>query len=234
MKEYVISGHSGETEETFKIPYNVTLIFYADPSTSCYVPNTKESLPFVILTMRDSNIMVHTQGDIVNNYEISFTSPFEGLAEIHREVREREKMENGKHVLEHGKKVYEDYYHDSLSYMITAQDNQESITLEDFCNHLSKINNRGKITIFCVFCRGSRREFQDIDFGVENMEEPFMESMDDEDFSMLLSGGKKKIEKKEKKSRRSQTSKTKRNKNKYCKNKYCKKTNKRSKKRSRR
>lgn len=196
MKEYVISGHSGDTNETFVIPMNVTLMFFADPSTSCYVPNTEDSLPFVILSMRDANTNIHTQGDVVNNYEISFTLPFEGLAEIHREVRERVKMKDGN--IEYGpngEKVYEDYYHDSLSYMMTAHNSQGSITLEDFCNYLSRINNRGKITIFCVFCRGSKREFEGINFGVENMDkEPTMENMDDEDFSFLLddlSGGKR-------------------------------------------
>ena len=52
--EYIISGHSGATEDVFEVPYNITLVFYADPNYTCYVPNDAKSMHTVLNEMQSN------------------------------------------------------------------------------------------------------------------------------------------------------------------------------------
>jgi len=157
-KEYVISGHSGETEDTFRIPYNLTLLFFADPHETCYVPTGEDNLRLAIGTMR--SFQRYNENDIVNDYDIVFDPDlFEGVSEI---------TDN------------------SFSFFINAQTNPYPTKLSELCTLIQRRAQRIKTTIFCVFCRGSRREYADKDFGDFDLI-----NEDDLDFDLGLAGGKK-------------------------------------------
>jgi hypothetical protein len=147
MKEYVISGHSGSTGEIFEIPKNVSLIFYAEQEQTCYVPNDKESLDIVINSMSDLKTR-HNTGEQVNNYEILFMENhmFEGISEIERN--------------QYGIQNYNFFY--------PERDNEGYIKLSEICELLKNNNVGENIKLYCVFCRGSQREFSDMSF--ENFE----------------------------------------------------------------
>ena len=81
MKQYCITGHSSETTETFTLPKNVTLVFYAEEEYSCYVPHDEESLDLVIKEMNDSDKFPHITG-VVPNYYITMNNPGEGIAVV--------------------------------------------------------------------------------------------------------------------------------------------------------
>jgi hypothetical protein len=81
--EYIISGHSGKTEEIFTIPYNVSVIFYANEGETCFVPNNEESLKIVVGSMQTSQ--TYNSGQTIKNYNVDFTdSGFEGIAKVNR------------------------------------------------------------------------------------------------------------------------------------------------------
>ena len=52
MIDFVISGHSDDTEETFVVPYNVQIVFFANEGETCIVPGDKESLDVAYLTAK--------------------------------------------------------------------------------------------------------------------------------------------------------------------------------------
>ncbi len=147
MKEYVISGHSGSTGETFEIPENVSLIFYAEQEQTCYVPNDKESLDVVINSMSDLKTK-HNAREQVNNYEILFMENhmFEGISEIERNQ----------------------YSIQNYNFFYPERDNEGYIKLSEICELLKNNNVGENIKLYCVFCRGSQREFSDMSF--ENFE----------------------------------------------------------------
>lgn len=215
VKEFVISGHSGATNNTFNVPYNLTLIFDANKNETCYVPNDEDSLNITIKTMKDAKKNIYHQGDIVNDYEVEFYSPFEGVSEINA---------NG------------------YSFFINHSTVNHPIKLSDLCEFIQRSTSDTETIIYCVFCRGSERESSmklkyeqdfsnidpntlDFDLGNpnesntneitnENTNEKADENLDDFDFDLELfdrKGGKKhKINKKTKKTKK--YNKTKKNK----------------------
>ena len=66
-KEYVVSGHSGTTNETFVIPDYISLVFYADLNETCYVPNNEYALNLAIGSMR--RFKFDNAGETLNDYE---------------------------------------------------------------------------------------------------------------------------------------------------------------------
>lgn len=140
-KEYVISGHSDETTETFVIPYNVSLVFYANLGETCMVPHNKDSLDLVVNSMKYGQFELYRQGDTIQNYHITFNKKqYEGIA----------LMQNNPDGL--------------LNYdFLPTQENVN--TLKDMCNFIQKSNNRANTLVYCVFCRGSKMEFEDYNFG---------------------------------------------------------------------
>ena len=212
--EYIISGHSDKTNETFKVPHNITIVFYADENKICYIPNNEDSLHFVINELKDkvnfktssfsssssttrkskksskkkyktlkrsrsrsrsrsrnnssnsnnsnnsskstkkynqnnNKNNIYKEGDTINNYKISFTDAYQGIAEM---------KENKFHFL---------------------KNIETNLSLKDYINKILRQTHRQKSTIYCLFCRGEEDEFKNIDFG-NFKEEPL-----DFDFNML-------------------------------------------------
>lgn len=168
-KEYVISGHSDETTDTFIIPYNISLVFYANLGETCMVPHNKESLDLVVNSMKYGQFELYSQGDSVQNYHVTFNQKqYEGIALIQQQTNSN----NG------------------LNYDFLQL--QEGInSLKDICNFIHKKNNRANTLIYCVFCRGSKMEFEDYNFGEFNEEDidKYLSNQDfnDNDFYDLLS-----------------------------------------------
>lgn len=54
VRRFIISGHSGDTDEKFEIPRNTTIQYYADENMTCYVPNDEESLNMIITEMDEN------------------------------------------------------------------------------------------------------------------------------------------------------------------------------------
>lgn len=146
MKEYVISGHSGSTGETFTVPQNISLVFYAELGETCYVPNDKTSLDIVINSM--SHLTTYQAGKEVNNYEISFMENhmFEGISEIKRN--------------QYGIQNYNFFY--------PKRDAEGFIKLKEICDSFKNVDQN--IKLYCVFCRGSQREFKDEYGDFQNMD----------------------------------------------------------------
>jgi len=161
MLEYLISGHSSSTDDVFTIPKNISLVFYAERNQTCFVPYNKESLDIVINSM--SHYSVHNSGEQVENYPISFTiQMFEGMSKIERNPNNE----------------IQDY-----SFFIPPKD---VIELSEVCE-LLKNHYSGDIKLYCIFCRGSDREFNKYDFGNFNdvdIDQLFADEAMDEDFAM--------------------------------------------------
>lgn len=172
IKEYIISGHSDETTETFIIPYNLSIIFYANLGETCFVPHNKESLDLVVNSMRYGQFEIYRQGEIIQNYHITFNKKqFEGIASIN----------------------YENRNNNILNYDFF--DISENInSLKDMCNFIQKKNNRSNSLIYCIFCRGSKMEFEEHDFGEFNEQDidKYLNQEDMNDFIDLLSNESKK------------------------------------------
>jgi hypothetical protein len=136
--EYIVSGHSGHTEQTFQVPYNITIAFYAKPGETCYVPGDKESLDHVLRSIRSETDHIYKTGDTVPNYEVDFRSnaAYEGVASV-----------------------------DSTEHYAFLPNILNTMTLQEICKKIQRNNGRVKTTIYCFFCRGSKREFADMDFG---------------------------------------------------------------------
>lgn len=166
IKEYIISGHSDETSETFIIPYNISIIFYANLGETCIVPHNKDSLDLVVNSMKYGQFELYRQGDTIQNYYITFNKKdFEGIALI---------QENNNN--------------NNLNYdFFQMPENINS--LKDICNFIQKNNNRSNTLIYCVFCRGSKMEFEDQDFGEFNEQDidKYLNQEGLDDFIDLLS-----------------------------------------------
>jgi len=163
-KEYVISGHSDETTETFVIPYNISLVFYANLGETCLVPHNKESLDLVINSMKYGQFELYRQGDTIQNYHITFNQKqFEGIALIQNQ-------------------------NNLLNYDFLPL-NEGLNSLKDMCNFIQKKNNRADTIVYCVFCRGSKMEFEDYNFGDFNdqdIDKYLSDNNNDNDFLDLL------------------------------------------------
>jgi hypothetical protein len=167
IKEYIISGHSDETTETFTIPYNISIVFYANLGETCFVPHNKESLDLVVNSMKYGQFEIYRQGDNIQNYNISFNKKdFEGVAQINNENSNN----------------------NSLTYNF-FQMSEDINSLKDICNYIQKKNNRSNSLIYCVFCRGSKMEFEEHDFGDFNDQDidKYLNEEDLNDFMDLLS-----------------------------------------------
>lgn len=167
IKEYVISGHSDKTDETFVIPYNISIVFYANLGETCFVPHNKESLDLVVNSMKYGQFEIYRQGDNIQNYNISFNKKdFEGVAQINNENSNN----------------------NSLSYNF-FQISEDINSLKDICNYIQKKNNRSNTLIYCIFCRGSKMEFEEYDFGDFNEQDidKYLNQEDLNDFIDLLS-----------------------------------------------
>lgn len=207
MKEYIISGHSDETSETFTIPYNLSIIFYANLGETCFVPHNKESLDLVLNSMRYGQFEIYRQGEVIQNYHITFNKKeFEGIASINNE----------------------NINNNILDYQFF--DIPENInSLKDMCNFIQKKNNRSNSLVYCIFCRGSKMEFEEHDFGDFNEQDidKYLNQEDIDNFIDLLSetqsnnsiGGKLffKTSKRIKKSRRIKRTKQRKQSKKYFK-----------------
>jgi hypothetical protein len=194
MKEYIISGHSDETSETFTIPYNLSIIFYANLGETCFVPHNKESLDLVVNSMKYGQFEIYRQGEVIQNYHITFNKKdFEGIASINNENTNN----------------------NILNYQFF--DMPENInSLKDMCNFIQKKNNRSNSLVYCIFCRGSKMEFEEHDFGDFNEQDidKYLNQEDIGDFMDLLSetpnnsiGGKTITKKKLKKTKKIKQSK---------------------------
>jgi hypothetical protein len=166
IKEYIISGHSDDTSETFTIPYNISIIFYANLGETCIVPHNKESLDLVVNSMKYGQFELYRQGDTIQNYHIIFNKKdFEGIALIQENNNDN-----------------------NLNYdFFQVPENINS--LKDLCNFIQKNNNRSNTLIYCVFCRGSKMEFEDQDFGEFNEQDidKYLNQEGFDDFMDLLS-----------------------------------------------
>jgi hypothetical protein len=163
IKEYIISGHSDETSETFTIPYNISIIFYANLGETCIVPHNKESLDLVVNSMKYGQFELYRQGDIIQNYHITFNKKeFEGIA-----------------LIQDNNNLNYDFF----------QMPENINSLKDICNFIQKKNNRSNTLIYCVFCRGSKMEFEDQDFGEFNEQDidKYLNQEGVDDFMDLLS-----------------------------------------------
>lgn len=139
-RHYVISGHSGQADKTFTIPYNISIVFYAEKDTQCYVPNDEDSLQMVVNTMKHSHAYkLHQSGDTIDNYQIDFSKDYEGIALI------------------------KDIDQNDLQFEF-VNDANSGKTLKDYCVFVQKKSNRLPAVIYCVFCRGSKKE-DDADYG---------------------------------------------------------------------
>jgi len=136
--EYIVSGHSGNTDQTFQVPFNITLVFYAKSGETCYVPGDKESLDTAVNTIRHETDNTYHTGNTIPNYEVEFRSnaSYEGVAAVQK---------------------------NQYAFLPNLPN---TITLRDICNKIQRHNGRLPTTIYCFFCRGSKREFADMDFGV--------------------------------------------------------------------
>lgn len=153
--EYIVSGHSGHTDQTFQVPYNITIVFYAKSGETCYVPEDKESLDHVLRSIRSETDHIYKTGDTVPNYEVDFRSnaAYEGVASV-----------------------------DSTEQYAFLPNISNTMMLQDICKRIQRHNNRVKTTIYCFFCRGSKREFADMDFGAFDDMQHFQGSFSPLDF----------------------------------------------------
>jgi hypothetical protein len=136
--EYFILGHSDDTADDFDIPYNASLIFYAEEHTECFVPNDQDSLKIVIGEMQE--FTAHNTPKKANNYEITFGGEFDGIFKVTR---------NGLGEIA------------SFEKFIENPPNK----LSDCINSIQRKNMRQNSKIYCIFCRGSENAFGDHDFG---------------------------------------------------------------------
>jgi len=83
MQEILINGHSGHESTGFSLPNGVSITFYADPRTTCYVPPIHVSN--VVQQLRNGGGHLMQPGNLVNDYMIQFDSndPTEGVFDMH-------------------------------------------------------------------------------------------------------------------------------------------------------
>jgi hypothetical protein len=114
------------------------LNFYAEENNVCYVPDDKESLDFVLSTLKEGDFETRTHGERINDYRVEFNhETYQGIALINN-------------------KEYE-YFQDL--------DKEKRYKLSELCNIIQKKNYRVNSIIYCLFCRGSIREYEGNYFG---------------------------------------------------------------------
>jgi hypothetical protein len=113
-------------------------VFYAKHGETCYVPGDKESLDHVLRSIRNETDNIYKTGDTVPNYEVEFRSnaKYEGVASV-----------------------------SSTKQYAFLPKTSNTMTLQDICKTIQRQNGRLQTIIYCFFCRGSKREFADMDFG---------------------------------------------------------------------
>ncbi len=135
IKEFLVSGHSSEAEQTFTVPSNFTIVFYAGEGQTCNLAYNQESLNQAINFIRNGNYDTFTEGSECLNYEIEIgKEPFQGVSEINN---------NG------------------FSFSMPLNN-----SLSNICKEIKKkYGPTAKYILYCFFCRGSRKEFEGMDFG---------------------------------------------------------------------
>jgi hypothetical protein len=169
-ERYMILGHSGATEETFPVPYNVTIVFLADENSICYAPHTE--LPFLLregenILQQPEDPRIQRSGQQVGNYAVEILSDADGIYHADQKVP----IDPG---------IY---------------------SLKDLVFRIQKRSARKPVIVYCVFCRGSLRGVEGMDFGnTQTFDwDPSLEN--------LPRGGKKKKSKKSKNLKRSNNTK---------------------------
>jgi hypothetical protein len=155
IREFIISGHSEDIEDTFIVPRNMTIIFYAGNNQTCNVDYSEDSLQQSIIFMRSGNYETYEGGSVCKNYNIEFgTEPYQGLAEI---------------------------VNDTFRFIDITNGN----ILSQICKQIQRIYGPSKkYIVYCCFCRGSKKEYEGMDFGSFN-------SLDNIDFSGYMDGGRR-------------------------------------------
>ena len=82
MIEILVNGHSGHESTGFSLPNGVSIRFFADPRTTCYVPAMH--VANVVQQLRSGGGHLMQPGNIVNDYTIEFNSnePTEGVFDM--------------------------------------------------------------------------------------------------------------------------------------------------------
>jgi len=200
--EYIINGHSENTDDTFKVPYDTTVVFYANDDHKCIITDSIVGFNFAVDHMRinSSSSNIFLPRSTCKNYMI------EGFDE--NNMLYIYKIHN-----EENNKQYETMFRGQL-------ENKE-FTLETICSAIRNITD-GDILLYCTFCRGTleaddkgifehdTEAFKigdwspDDSMDIENNDESFFENMS------WSSGGKRQKNKKKQRIKTKRTIKTKR------------------------
>jgi hypothetical protein len=140
--EFIISAHSQDTEETFIVPNNITLVFYANEKQKCIVTHSKTGLDFVVDRMRKldpSSPNIKHSGSVVTNYVINGFNRDEWMYVYKINFIDGQNGYNTPKILD-----------DELQKPI------EHYTLNKICNMINRLSRSPgtHITIYCSFCRG--------------------------------------------------------------------------------
>lgn len=143
--ELVICGHSSIPNGEFRLPINITIVFFANKDEQCIVPNTYSSLKSSISEMQamnevDNDGHIYSGNDMCPNHNITFTSNamLDGILIINNDD-------------------FLKFYINPFERIFTLD---EKMKLDDCCKKINKYiqqkyGPRTKFTIYCVFCRGS-------------------------------------------------------------------------------
>ncbi len=134
----IISGHSSETDETFVLPNFVKVYYLANEGETCFVPYDEKS---IVIGYKEivTQYGLGKEPDYydTNNYNILFDESKDGIFELNANDR-LEKLE--------------------LEIPTTNYDTQYSCYLSDIAHGLKNKYPDNRINIYCIFCRGSKRE----------------------------------------------------------------------------
>jgi hypothetical protein len=131
-EEYVIVGHSDDTDANFNLPRNISLVFAANEGETCTVPGKHDSILKEVRTIMLNDRVVSTS----KNYTISFNpNTTDGIYKLN---------------------LNDDSY--SLTRIDTIHNNT---TLQEYIKRVIN-TNPGKKNIYCIFCRGGNPEYFEI------------------------------------------------------------------------
>lgn len=129
--KYIINGHSENTNDTFQVPPDMEIVFYANEDQKCIITDSTDGFDFVINTINEdpnySNVFM--SGSYCKDYLI------DGFDE-----------NNMLYVYEIRGNNYISVFRGEL------EDNE--FYLETLCYKL-RINTNGYIVVYCTFCRGT-------------------------------------------------------------------------------
>lgn len=141
VHELIICGHSSESIGTFKLPKNIKIIFFANESEQCIVPDTHANLKSCVSEMRGINEQRNTYTDTNQcpNHIVTFnnSTTLDGISIIKNDF-----------FSQHDINPFEQIF--TLN---------KDITLEQCCKKMQSIYGPHQmLTIYCVFCRGSKQD----------------------------------------------------------------------------